>query len=98
MQRFNPGDAVTICKLQETSTGAYVMSGDGYFLDTTLYNLLKNKVGLIYRPDPFDIRYVYIFYPELPGSGLLSFSDPMTKLCYGMYEYLLIPWNGSDIK
>lgn len=55
-------------------------------------NILKGKVGLVYCYHDLSDRYLYVFFPELPGSGFSDgYRDPMISLCYGLYEVDLEP-------
>ena len=53
---------------------------------------LRGRVGLVYRCGDLSHRYLYVFFPELPGSGFSEgHSDPMIGMCYGLYEVDLEP-------
>ncbi len=53
---------------------------------------LRGRVGLVYRYGDLSDKYLYVFFPELPGSGFSDgYRDPMISLCYALYEVDLKP-------
>lgn len=81
---FAVGDKVTISKNNQMISMSSHLKG--------YPKRMKGKVGLVYRYGDMSHNYLYVFFPELPGSGFSDgYKDPMISLCYGLYEVDLEP-------
>ena len=69
MKKFNPGDTVSISRRFPYAYGDFLM----------------DKVGIIYKEFNVEGLHYWVFFPELPGSGIEVGNDPITQTCYVIF-------------